>query len=166
MSEGFPCGSRRVQQCMSQQTKEFPTGARPAKRRPLQAVKHPFPNDPNRSERRRGRRWVERHASELKVTGLSFRVCTRIRFFIRRSLTGALHDRRVKRGGGTADKRISWPFRKVRNGNGRKAARLARHGTRDSEGPKRRGTFSGHKLPKDPKRGGHGNSCQDGTGGR
>ena len=33
---------------------------------------------------------------------------------IRRSLTGALHDRRGKRGCKTAEKRISWPFRTVK----------------------------------------------------
>ena len=47
MSEGFPCGSRRIQQRMSQQTKEFPTKEQgPGNRRLLQAVKHPFPPRP------------------------------------------------------------------------------------------------------------------------
>ena len=115
--------------------------------------------DHNRSERRRGRQWATDKSLHSFMNSNS--VCKQCPVFCPAFISGVLHDRRGKRGGGKADEQAPWSDRTVRNGNRRQAARKARHGAREANKPKLRE----HSLAGDPSRNGEdtGDLIKDGT---
>ena len=90
-------------------------------------------------------------------------VCIKYPVFAKRSSYGVRHDRRGKRGGGTAEEQSLWPVRRKRNGD--KGGRREQRGIEIGKPKNQSGAE--HSLAEPfPKRGGHRNRNQDGTGER